>query len=661
MSLLAPFFLLGLGMIALPLWLHRLQTQTPEREPFSSAMLLEASEQRLHMRRKLRFLLLLASRILLLVLLALAFAKPVLESSRPVTAGSQAALNLIVIDTSFSMGRDGRLAAAKNIARSIIDNMQAGQQAQIITADNHVRVIGKPGSDSGRLQNSLSAIQVGTTRLDFGVLMSNLNSLLDNYKFNVAIHLISDFQASGLPPRFADLIPKPANNQRVALYLHPLADSQPDNWAVVSAAPDNTGLQVAVHGYQTVKQQKTLTLRVNGVVQGRQTGTVPASGQAQFKFPRPTLANGDNRIEIAMTPGDDLPGDDRRFLVLENSPPRPVLLLTANKTSRAVTYLKTALETGKYKVEAVNPADLDPRILQRYPWVIIDDLGAINKTLSGTLADYLKAGGSIFAALGELSQGLNTLPVLNRPVKAVRQPGSAQFLTVARIDTSHPVLAKSPGWRDVNISRVMVPEPDAKDRVLITLAGGDPLLIERRVGSGRMLLLTTGLNNNWSDLPVHSVFVSFMAETARYLTHEDSLDRRHTAGDTILLKQAGGASGQVINPAGNKVLTLADTHTTQNVELDQTGFYQVYTPGRQTLIAVNPDPRESDTTPISADLLTRWRTAVSPQTAGHTAGLGNGIEPVKTELWRGLLLLLVLIVLTESILGNRTLGYRTGQ
>jgi len=53
MSLLAPFFLLGLAGIALPIWLHRLQTQTDEKELFSSSMLLEASEQRVHMQKKI--------------------------------------------------------------------------------------------------------------------------------------------------------------------------------------------------------------------------------------------------------------------------------------------------------------------------------------------------------------------------------------------------------------------------------------------------------------------------------------------------------------------------------------------------------------------------------------------------------------------------------
>ena len=74
MSFLAPLFLLGALAIAMPFWLHRLQTQSSDRKPFSSAMLLETTEERVHVMKKLKYLLLLALRVLLLALLAFAFA-----------------------------------------------------------------------------------------------------------------------------------------------------------------------------------------------------------------------------------------------------------------------------------------------------------------------------------------------------------------------------------------------------------------------------------------------------------------------------------------------------------------------------------------------------------------------------------------------------------
>jgi len=78
MGFLAPLFLLGVLAVALPIWLHRLQTQSSVRQPFSSAMLLETTNERVHLQRKLKYLLLLGLRIALLLLIALAFAKPYL-------------------------------------------------------------------------------------------------------------------------------------------------------------------------------------------------------------------------------------------------------------------------------------------------------------------------------------------------------------------------------------------------------------------------------------------------------------------------------------------------------------------------------------------------------------------------------------------------------
>ena len=126
--------MLGFATIALPLWLHRLKTQSPQREPFSSTMLLEASEQRIHVRRQLRYWLLLALRVLLLVLLALAFAKPVLERAPALLSAAPPVLHLIVVDTSLSMGYGDRMARARSAAEQIITESSAVDRLQLITA-----------------------------------------------------------------------------------------------------------------------------------------------------------------------------------------------------------------------------------------------------------------------------------------------------------------------------------------------------------------------------------------------------------------------------------------------------------------------------------------------------------------------------------------------
>ena len=83
MALLAPAFLLGLLAIGLPLWLHRFARETREKKQFASLMLVEPSQTHRSRQHQLRYLILLALRIALLVMLVLAFTEPVFPWRTP--------------------------------------------------------------------------------------------------------------------------------------------------------------------------------------------------------------------------------------------------------------------------------------------------------------------------------------------------------------------------------------------------------------------------------------------------------------------------------------------------------------------------------------------------------------------------------------------------
>ena len=660
MSFVAPFFLLGLVAIVLPVWLHRLQTQNPETEPFGSTMLLEASEQRVHLKTKLRYRLLLALRIVLLILLALAFAKPVVQRPATSPAGAGTTLHIIVIDTSFSMSHGDRFSRATATAREIIDNMNAGDQGQLINAGSRISIVTNRTGESGTLHSALGALEPGTGRLDLGTLLTGLAGLLDDDQRRTQFHLISDFQLSGLPARFSDLVPNALNNDRVALRPHPIATDNNANWTVDYIRQTPLGLDVGVRGYNTDAQARQLTLRINGVERGRQSQIVQPGAPMIFHFDQLEFQAGDNRVEARLAPADALAGDDIRVAVVENTPPAPVLLITSNKESLPVTYLSTALETGpgRYRVEPVIAGKLDSRILQRYPWIIIDDLGSVNKELAGALTKYLNDGGAIFAVAGKQSLARQNLPITGHPVGPVTIVTEKLPLRyVARIDTSHPVLDKSAGWRSVRISKVLPLTADARDHLLITLNDASPLLIERDMEQGRLLLLTTSLDNTWSDLPVRRVFVGFISEIARYLSDEGALEREQIAGDFLRWNQGDAAAGQVIDPEGRKLLALGNTVRPQDIELDQTGFYQVYTLKGEALVAVNVDPRESDPAVMTVAALVRWRNALADLGAGTEIGeTASSMEKTALRLWPYLLAVLVFIIFAESLLGNRYLS-----
>lgn len=674
MSLLAPLFLLGLTAIALPLWLHRQRVHQTRREPFSSSMLLEAQSQQLRVRKRWQYLLLLALRVLLLGALCFAFAQPVWQ--RHVTrGGARAALQIIVLDTSMSMAADGTFERARAVARRLIDNLGAGQRAQLVSAADGLSVVSSAGSeptaDTAALRAALAGMRAGPARLDYGVAMTGLDGLLARRRGAIEVHLISDFQASGTPTRFADLMPPASPDRQVFLQLHPVAPAAvAANWAITAVRRAGSDIIVSVRGFHTPARALSVALEINGKPAGRLSTTVPADGQSDVHFVQPLLPPADDRVTarlVAGVQGDGLAADNVRWAAIRNSPAEPVPLLTAAAGGRAVSYLSTALTAADGDVAEVSPlASFDARALPRYRWVMVDDLGAVGNALAAQLRSYVAGGGALFAALGPHAATLERVPVLGDELH-----GSAGTevspLAVGQLDASHPVLAGLGGWEAVDIGHLLLLTPQPGDQVLVSASNGAPLLLERHMGRGRVLLYTSDLNNEGNNLPVQPLFVGLMAQAARYLSGRGELPAAETVGATLALGRGGGPAGQLIDPHGRTVLSLADTSRALTVKLDQTGFYQIYTPAGEALLAVNPDPLESDLAPMPADLLARWRSAlaaVQSGTPGAVTGARRAPAALGVPLAPKLLGLLVLLVLAESLLGDHALRYRlarTGQ
>jgi Aerotolerance regulator N-terminal/von Willebrand factor type A domain len=669
MSLLAPLFLLGLAAIALPLWLHRQRVQDARRELFSSSMLLETQPQPLRTRKRWRYRLLLALRVALLAALCCAFAQPLWR--RPAArTGARAALQIIVLDTSMSMGADGRFERARAVARRLIDTLGAGQRAQLVSGADGLAVVSGAGSaptaDSAALRAALAGMRVGPGRLDDGAAMAQLDGLLARERGAIDVHFISDFQGSGAPTRFADLMPPASPERQLFVYLHPIGPAAAaPNWTISAIRRAGADIIVSVRGLHTPARALTVALDINGKPAGRLSTTVPADGQSELRFAQPLLPLADDRVTARLVgglDGDALPTDNVRWAAIRNVPAEPVPLLTAAVDNRAVSYLSTALTAADGDVAEVYPlGSFDARALPRYRWIMVDDLGAVGEAMAAQLRSYVEGGGAIFAALGARTATLDRLPVLGDELHG-SAGAEVSPLTVGQLDQSHPLLAGLSGWEALDIGHLLLLTPQPGDQVLVSASNGAPLLLERHIGRGRVLLYTSDLGNEGNNLPVQPLFVGLMAQVARYLSGRGQLPAEETVGATLALGRSGGPAGQLIDPQGRTVLSLADTSRALTVKLDQTGFYQIYTPVGEALVAVNPDPLESDLAPMSAGSLARWRSALSAVQSGEAdalaqrgAGGAGRAAFVREPLAPKLLVLLVLLVLAESLLGDHAL------
>ena len=651
MGFFAPLFLLGAIAVALPFWLHRLQTQSSLRQPFSSTMLLETTEQQVHVQKKLKYLVLLSLRVAVLLILALVFAKPFLPRPAAAPASGQEGTYLVLIDTSASMSRDGVFDRAVTAAYGAIESVPAGALIQVLDADDDVSRVSELSADKSMHRSAVSALGVSALRLDFGRMMTTIDRLAESLPPPVRLHVISDFQDSAMPARFADLV----SSQVAEMIPHSVGMPPRFNRRIEYVRDNFDEVDIGIEaGTGAGATGARIELLLNDEAIDARVLSETGRATLQFSGLRPDV--GDNRLTVRLDNDDDLAFDDQWFHVIENVPPAPIPLITLNDRGLPVKYLSAALESdAAYRVEPMLIGDADFRTLSRYRWAIVDDLASLDGEQAAALATFVQQGGSLFAFVGERAAGAERLPISGHVVRPTGiGAGPYEFITVGQLDSRHPVLSRTEGWFNVNIRRNIAIDPLAGDQVLMRLENDVPLLIERRLGKGRLLVLTAGLDNRWNDLPIRPVFVGFIIEAARYLSGVDRVTKSFTAGDTLTLSLVEGASGQVLDPEGNAVLSLAGTTRAQQIKLNKPGYYEVYTPQEDYIVAVNTDPRESDLNTIATVTLERWVRATGGQ-APTDGRVTSDFDPEPLELWHALIVLLALLVIGESMLGNANL------
>ena len=188
------------------------------------------------------------------------------------------------------------------------------------------------------------------------------------------------------------------------------------------------------------------------------------------------------------------------------------------------------------------------------------------------------------------------------------------------------------GWAEAKVFYAAVVDPRGA-RVAARLSDGTPLVLDKQIGQGHVLLLTSGLENLTNDLPLHPVFVAFVDRVAQYLSGSERLSGSQAGGLVCATARTGRfcaeqGSVEVIGPDGRRPLSLSEAGTAQTLRLERAGFYQIrLANGRDMLIGVNPDRRESDLQPIAEDVQRLWSGS-----AGNGASQAEALRHTKKAI-----------------------------
>jgi len=670
MGFFAPWFLAALAGLSLPLYLHLLKKQTTAPKEVSSLMLYESRTQSSTRHRRLRYFLLLSLRLLWLFLLILAFANPFINRNAAALASNR--LVLLAIDNSFSMRAGTRLADAKDAAVSVLSGKGAAR-AQVAAFGSQLRLMTQPIEDQSALRAAVQAIQPGDGHGNFGELSRAVRAMAESVHTPIELHLFSDMQRGDLAATFSDMA-LPGN---VTLITHAVVPKAQPNWTVESVdAPGQVWgkdakpvhVQAVIAGFGTPAAQRTVSLVVNGKTTATKTVAVPANGRATVDFPSLEVPYGFNRCEIKIDAADALPADDLRRFAVERSDPQKVLLIHNYGDTRSPLYVGAALSAAAqsaFVLESINVSEAADRRPSNYAFVILSDLSTLPSLLENSLSGYVRSGGSLLIAAGTSAGGRSQIPIFGAHIIDTRDYTRVpdRYMAVGSSDSSYPAVAKAGGWTGVKFFYALNVDPSTgaeAARVIVRLADQTPLLLERRIGEGRVLLLTSGLDNLTNDFPLDPAFVPFIEQTARYLAGSERQGGARTVDSYLELRNAKeqGQGVEVTDPDGKRPLTLREAASAQSFQLTQAGYYQLrLADGRQDEVGVNPDPKESNLDVIPDDVLALWQgKSGPPSSSAASAPSAATANKTAESFWWYVMLLVFAAALAESILASRYLG-----
>jgi hypothetical protein len=655
MGLLSPWFLAGAAAVALPLWLHLLRQYKRTPQPFSSLMFFERRIQSSVKHRRLRYLLLLSLRIALLLLLALAFANPFVNRTSAVAGRRK--LTVIAIDRSFSMHYRDRMQQAKAEAHRILDRLGGRDFAQIVALDSHIETLTQPEADRGILSAAIDAIQPDDFASSFGEFARALRVMDQSSGMQLDVHLVSDMQQTSMPTDFRDL----EIGAHASLDLHPVGNSKAPNFAVETVTVPSrvyetahTRLTATIAGWQTQPAQKRVSLVLDGKTLSTRDVAIPADGRAQVEFLSFDAPYGVHRGEIRMEPHDDLPEDDSFPFSIERSDPRKVLFLYAGGRPQQGFYYKAAMESAGDTGLTVEPEAMELAAkddFAKFAYIVLSDVGDPGDRLARSLQEYLRRGGSVLIALGPHSGNYGRVPLLDDRFVSVHESQGAGF-----IDMQHPALTGLRSFANVEFFDTAQLSPRPGARVLAKFSDGSPLLIEERIGEGRLLIFASSLDNSGTDFPLHTSFVPFVAQTGRYLAGSEETPLNVAAGTPVTLRrtQEEATAADIIGPDGKHQLSMSEATHAFTFDLPRDGFYDVQrSDGRRLLFAVHSDRRESNLLTIPAETLALWRNTGNTAVEAQPGKMERQTRP--WSLWRYALLIVLALALVESIFGARYL------
>ncbi len=298
-----------------------------------------------------------------------------------------------------------------------------------------------------------------------------------------------------------------------------------------------------------------------------QTAVKPIPDQPQpIDFQASGLEEGTHQGLVRIVGEDSLPVDDARYFTIDVRPPWKVLVVAEKPAQRHAVFLTEALSpetfrrTGqsRFDCDVISFADLTTKPLEDYAAVCLLDPPPLAESVWQSLAMYVDRGGGLAMWLGRNAEvkggpgdSFNTAAAQKIMPGKLARVWRRQDAFLAPQDYQHPLLAKfrtvtgGVPWDAFSVwSHWQFSDLANGVNTVIPYSNGQPALLERSVGKGRVLLFTTPISDEstesdlWNLLPLGSEpwpFVMLSNEMMLYFVGSGEERLNYDAGETVTL------------------------------------------------------------------------------------------------------------------------------
>jgi len=333
-----------------------------------------------------------------------------------------------------------------------------------------------------------------------------------------------------------------------------------------------------------------------------------------------------------------------------------------------------------FNLKTIPAEEFPAEDLRPYRAVIVANLASFGAREATALRAFVRSGGGLLLFGGnqvrpdEWNRSLSTdpaeglLPALLAPP---RELGASpeDLVPLAEADRTHALFADLPAEALEDLSRIharRVLSADAAPaggRVLASLRNGAPLLVEKSVGAGRVILSTISADADWGNLPLRPLFLPLLHRALLLLAGGGESAREVLVGEAVKIPPPPDAATppEVTDPAGETTRVAGEGASASYGPVRTPGVYRVKGSGAgDYLFAANLDAREGDLTRGSPDAL---RDLFGAERFRHLRGL-SAFETEVTRAREGrplagfLIGAALLLLLLEGFVANRVAAAR---